>query len=241
MPGPPTREDDAVETAASHSSQPPEEDTVSAPTLAFSANRHRESLREQSDKDLLFALRDHEDEAALDELIRRKTGPLIHLAARIVSDREEARDIVQMTFVRLWEHRDRFDERWSPNTWIYRICSNLSIDHLRSRRSKQQKTEPVRLHLRDLASAGHQRDLAELHSREVDGIFHELAAGLTEKQRAVFLLRELEELPSKEVAEIVGCQESTVRNHLFNARKLLRAALLERYPEYARHHEEDAR
>ena len=57
---------------------------------------------------------------------------------------------------------------------------------------------------------------------------------MTEKQRLIFLLRETEGLDSGEVAEIAGCEESTVRNHLFNARKVLRQKLVERYPEYAR-------
>ncbi len=65
-------------------------------------------------------------------------------------------------------------------------------------------------------------------------ILRELAAGLTERQRLVFLLRELEGLSSREVAEILGCRASTVRNHLFTARKHLREELKRRYPEYAR-------
>ena len=44
--------------------------------------------------------------------------------------REEARDVVQVTFLRLWENRRKFDDRWSPNTWIYRIATNLAIDVL---------------------------------------------------------------------------------------------------------------
>ena len=77
--------------------------------------------------------------------------------------------------------------------------------------------------------------MAELKEAEVERIFVELAAELTEKQRLIFLLRETEGLASAEVAEIAGCEESTVRNHLFNARKILRQKLVERYPEYARH------
>ncbi len=77
------------------------------------------------------------------------------------------------------------------------------------------------------------RDRAQMHEGEVMAIFHELAAELTEKQRSVFLLREVEGMASKDVAQIVGCRESTVRNHLFNARKILRRELLDRYPEYA--------
>lgn len=202
------------------------------PELAYSAQRHRSRLQEASDFDLLEALK-RDDEEALGELVQRKTSPLLQLTQRIVGDAEEARDIVQVTFLRLWENRLRFDERFSPNTWIYRIASNLAIDTLRSRRSRERVAEPVRHHLRAVADQRSGRDLAGLAESEVAGIFRELAAGLTEKQRLIFLLREVEGLPSSEVAAIAGCRESTVRNHLFNARKTLREELLKRYPEYA--------
>ncbi|MEM8960642.1 MAG: RNA polymerase sigma factor [Acidobacteriota bacterium] len=203
------------------------------PRLAFSEVRHRRALRDASDRELLDAL-SRADESALDELIERKTAPLLQVAQRILGDAEEARDVVQVTFLRLWENRASYDGKWSPNTWIYRITTNLAIDHLRARKSRERIAEPVRLHLRDMAEYRASRDLAALHEDEVMTIFQELAAELTERQRVVFLLREVEGLPSKEVADIVGCRESTVRNHLFNARRELRRRLIERYPEYAR-------
>lgn len=200
--------------------------------LVYSATRHRISWAERSDRELLLAVREG-DEAALNELIGRKTKPLIQLVQRILGDLEEARDVVQVTFFKVWENRKKFDERWSPNTWIYRIASNLAIDHLRSRKSRERSHEPVKLHLRQVADLNSQRDLSRLQHSEVASIFRELSAGLSEKQRMVFLLREMEGLSSPEVAEILGCRESTVRNHLFNARKHLRRELLRRYPEYA--------
>jgi len=209
-----------------------EETQTSGLKLAYSRTEARARLREATDKELLWALRQG-DETALDELIERKTNPLLKMVYRILNDAEEARDVVQVTFFRLWEKRDRFDERWSPNTWIYRIATNLAIDQLRSRKSRHRSLEPIRLHLQDSFDSRARRDRAGLHENEVMGIFHELAADLTEKQRTVFLLREVEGMASKEVAQIVGCRESTVRNHLFNARKTLRRELIERYPEYA--------
>jgi RNA polymerase sigma-70 factor (ECF subfamily) len=200
--------------------------------LVYSSTRQRVTWADRSDRELLVSLRDG-DEAALNELIGRKTRPLLQLVQRILGDLEEARDVVQVTFFKVWENRRKFDDRWSPNTWIYRIASNLAIDHLRSRKSRERSHEPVKQHLRQVADAGSQRDLAHLQHGEVAGIFRELAAELSEKQRMVFLLRELEGMSSPEVAEIVGCRESTVRNHLFNARKILRRELLRRYPEYA--------
>jgi RNA polymerase sigma-70 factor (ECF subfamily) len=187
---------------------------------------------EASDRDLLLALRDG-DEDALGELIGRKTKPLLQLVSRILGDLEEARDVVQVTFFKVWENRCKFDERWSPNTWIYRIASNLAIDHLRARRSRERVHEPVRQHLRQVADGRAHRDLSRLQQSEVGTIFRELAAALSEKQRMVFLLREVEGMSSPEVAVILGCRESTVRNHLFNARRFLRAELSRRYPEYA--------
>jgi RNA polymerase sigma-70 factor (ECF subfamily) len=187
---------------------------------------------EVSDRDLLMAVREGE-EPALNELIGRKTKPLLQLCQRILGDVEEARDVVQVTFFKVWENRRKFDDRWSPNTWIYRIASNLAIDHLRSRRSRERSHEPVRQHLLQVADSRASRDMTRLQQTEVAAIFRDLATGLSEKQRMAFLLREIEGLSSPEVAGILNCRESTVRNHLFNARKHLRRELLQRYPEYA--------
>ena len=123
------------------------------PELVYSATRQRASWAERTDREILRGIRAG-DEMALDELIVRKTGPLVQLAFRILGDREEARDVVQVAFFKVWENRDRFDDRWSPNTWIYRIVNNLAIDHLRSRQSRERQVEPVRQHLRQVADSG---------------------------------------------------------------------------------------
>ena len=201
------------------------------PYLAYSRADAR-SWAEATDRELLLAITGGE-ESAFAALMARKTAPLLHLAYRMLGDREEARDIVQVTFLRVWSHRARYDPRWSPNTWLYRIATNLAIDQLRARRSRQRATEPMRRHLRQVAAARSHRDLGRLTGKEVKGILEELAGHLSERQRAVFLLREVEGLPSPEVARILGCKSSTVRNHLFAARRILRRELARRYPEYA--------
>ncbi len=200
--------------------------------LVYTRRTNPHPWADVSDRDVLLAVREG-DEGAFNELIGRKTRPLIQLAQRILGDAEEARDVVQVTFFKVWENRAKFDTRWSPNTWIYRIASNLAIDHLRSRRSREKSDEPVRVHLRQVADSNAGTDLSRLQQGEVAAIFRELAAELSEKQRTAFLLKEVEGLSSSEVAEIMSCRESTVRNHLFNARRYLRRELLKRYPEYA--------
>lgn len=204
---------------------------MTSPRLIYSRRQERHRYADASDRELLDALQ-RDDELALDELIGRKTAPLTQAVCRILHDEEEARDVVQMAFLRLWENRAKYDPRWSPNTWMYRIATNLAIDHLRARKSREKHQEPYRLHLSQVASRQPEKGLAVLQQREVAGIFERLAAELTEKQRVAFLLREVEGLSSAEVAEVLSCQESTVRNHVFNARKVLQARLREEYPEY---------
>lgn len=206
-----------------------EEDEV--PKLAYSRETVRQRWAEKEDRELMEGMRGG-DELALDELIARKTRPLLQAVFRILGDREEARDVVQLTFLRVWERRDEYDCRWQPNTWIFRIATNMAIDLLRSRRSRERSVESVRHHLREVGGVDERRQISRLGRQEVHAIFLELAECLTEKQRAIFVLREVEGRPSREVARILGCRQSTVRNHLFNARKTLRRELERRYPEY---------
>jgi RNA polymerase sigma-70 factor (ECF subfamily) len=200
--------------------------------LVYTRRTNPHPWADVSDRDLLLGVRDG-DEGAFNELIGRKTRPLMQLVQRILGDAEEARDVVQVTFFKVWENRAKFDLRWSPNTWIYRIASNLAIDHLRSRRSREKSDEPVRMHLLQVAVGNVEGDLSRLQQGEVSAIFRELSSELSEKQRMAFLLKEVEGLSSAEVAELMDCRESTVRNHLFNARRYLRRELRKRYPEYA--------
>jgi len=198
--------------------------------LVYTSRNHPAPWADVSDRDLLLAVR-ADDEGAFGELIGRKTRPLLQLVQRILGDVEEARDVVQVTFFKVWENRRKFDTRWSPNTWLYRIASNLAIDHLRSRRCRERSDEPIRQHLRQVGDQ--QADLSQLQQREIGDVFRAISTGLSDKQRMAFLLKEMEGLSCAEVAAIMDCRESTVRNHLFNARRLLRRELARRYPEYS--------
>ncbi|MFQ5526027.1 MAG: RNA polymerase sigma factor [Thermoanaerobaculia bacterium] len=186
---------------------------------------------ELSDTELLLAIRDG-DRPAFGDLVTRKTQPLLHLAFRIVGDREEAKDLVQLAFLRVWEHRARFDPRWSANTWLYRITTNLGIDYLRARSTRREKAEPVRHHLRSVHSRP-EAGFEALMAGEALAIMRDLASDLSDRQRKAFWLREVEGMSSREVAQVLACSESTVRNHLFAARVKLRRELRCRFPEYA--------
>jgi RNA polymerase sigma-70 factor (ECF subfamily) len=171
------------------------------------------------------------DEDAYAELVRRHSGGLHRAVARILADDAEAWDVVQMAFLKAWQKLDRYDPRYSFSTWLYRIGTNLAIDLLRSRTSRERAHKAGTEHRLRLVGSGEGTG-ARLDSGEADEVLRQLVRVLTPQQRSAFVLREMEGLETAEVAEVLGCSATTVRNHIFQARKALRRELRERFPEY---------
>jgi len=171
------------------------------------------------------------DEEAFAQLVRRHSGGLHRAVARILADDAEAWDVVQMAFLKAWQRLDRYDPRYSFTTWIYRIGTNLAIDLIRSRSSRQRAHKAGTEHRLRLVGAGESAGL-RADGHEADGILRQIVEVLTPQQRSAFVLREMEGMETAEVAEVLGCSPTTVRNHIFQARKALREEMRTRYPEY---------
>ena len=171
------------------------------------------------------------DEEAFAHIVRRHSGGLHRAVARILGDEAEAWDVVQMAFLKAWQQLDRYDSRYRFSTWLYRIGTNVAIDLLRSRGSRERVHKAGfehRLHLvGEGESAGTRAD-----RHEADRILEQIIGVLTPQQRSAFVLREMQGLETAEVGEILGCSATTVRNHVFQARKALRKAMREHFPEY---------
>ena len=170
-------------------------------------------------------------EDALRILMERKAAQIHSFCTRYLGDREEAKDVVQEVFIKVWDQIKRYDQKYAPNTWIYRIAVNLCIDHLRSRGSRDRAYKRM-FHVIP-ESADHKIPFQNLQREEVERILRELSESLSNKQRAVFLLHEVEEMDTPAIAEILNCKQVTVRNHLFHARKAILAMLKKYYPEYS--------
>jgi len=174
------------------------------------------------------------DADAFADLVRRRSSGVVAFLRRMLGDAEDARDVAQLTFVRVWENLHRYDASWAFSTWLFRIASNLAIDALRSRKTRARTAaENLRL-VRGGPLVAESDGPAALSREEIRRVFEACAAVLSEKQRLVFVLREFEEKESREIAEILDCRESTVRNHLFQGRRLLRDEMLQRFPEFVR-------
>jgi len=201
--------------------------------LVYSQSRDRQVSAELPDRDLAIRARGGEM-VAFETLVTRKTTAVVSLARRIVGNTEDARDVAQMVFLRVWNEIHRYDEKYSFNTWLYRIATNLSIDFLRSSRSRE-RAHGATLHIvreREESSASDATRNAE--DAELARLFETVSGRLSEKQKAAFVLREMQDCETKEIAEILGCGESTVRNHLFNARRILRKEIGRLFPEFLR-------
>ena len=173
------------------------------------------------------------DTEAFAQLIERRTPGVLAFLRRMLGDAEDARDVAQLTFLKVWENLEKYDPAWAFSTWLFRIASNLAIDSLRSKKSRHRtEQENFRL-LPGGKSVADPDGPSGLERKDVRRMFEACASALSDKQKTVFVLREFEEKESAEIARILSCQESTVRNHLFQARRILRDEIRRRFPEFA--------
>jgi RNA polymerase sigma-70 factor (ECF subfamily) len=189
---------------------------------------------EPDDRQLVRTIRGGDTEA-FEQLVRRKTSKVYSLCYRIIGNPEDAKDISQLVFIKLWENIDKYDPAYAFDTWLYRMVTNVAIDFMRN---KQSRESAVNSNLRLVKTATEAEQGVVVQRKEIENIFKAVSAILSPKQKTIFVMREMDDLPSSEIAKILGCRESTVRNHLFNARKLMQQQLKKRFPEYSRLWEE---
>ena len=178
----------------------------------------------EPDDHALVRLAQGGDETAFAHLVRRHQDRAWRVARNLVGNREDASDLAQEAFVRVFKALERFDFQHEFSTWLYRIVTNLAIDHLRRRRP-----------IKSTAVVGPEGDDEaefDLHDDEADGPSDALEREETAEAvrscieslaphfATVMALRELEGLPCTEIAEIVGATHVTVRWRLHRGRKL---------------------
>lgn len=185
---------------------------------------------EPDDRKLVETIRSG-DPDAFETLVRRKTQKVYALCYRVIGNPEDARDISQLVFIKLWENLGKYDSTYAFDTWLYRMVTNVAIDFMRNRQSRDNA---VNSNLRLVKTSTDPEQGVIVQRKEVESIFNDISSALSPKQKTIFIMREMDDLPSAEIAKVLGCRESTVRNHLFNARKVMQEQLHQRYPEYAR-------
>jgi RNA polymerase sigma-70 factor (ECF subfamily) len=174
------------------------------------------------------------DGAALEELVKRFQDRVYRLAYRLTGDEEEAADVLQETFLAVCRHLGRFRGESRFSTWLYRIAANAALMKRRARtRRPAESLEPylpafdedgrhaaTPSELQTVCRIEDVLDHKALAARAMEGV-----ARLPESYRAPFVLRDLEEIPTAEVGEILGLEPAAVRQRVHRARLMLRGHL----------------
>ncbi len=165
------------------------------------------------------------DMVAFNTMVDRYKDRLMNVIGRMLSSQEEAEDIVQETFVRVYQHRQSFNFQHCFSTWIYTIGLNLARNELRKRK---------RFKFYDITEMqGNEAEISvdpKLPSR-LPEVLHTAVQGLPEKYRTAFLLRDIEEMPYEEVAKVLSVPLGTVKSRVNRARLMLRDKLRPRMEE----------
>jgi RNA polymerase sigma-70 factor, ECF subfamily len=173
-------------------------------------------MKAADEQQLIFRVREGDHEA-FRLLVERYMKFAYNIAYGFVGDHDDAEDIAQDSFVRVYEAIASFRGEASFNTWLYRIVTNLSLNRVR-----QKKINLPNLSIIE-NTAAHNADSFNAHRTEetkmiIEKALHELPT----LQRAVVILRHINELSTKQVGEILRCSEGTVKTHLFRGLKKMR-------------------
>jgi len=159
------------------------------------------------------------DKEAFGKLVIQYQQYGFNLAFRIVCNEDDARDIVQDSFIKIWKNMKLYLPKIKFTTWMYKIVCNTAIDHLRSNR-KMEKVRLDEVHER-LEQISVYTPEAILNNKEIGQLIKSFANALSEKQRLVFVLRDLQGLDSSEVEDILNLPETSVKSNLYHARKAI--------------------
>jgi RNA polymerase sigma-70 factor, ECF subfamily len=156
-------------------------------------------------------------------IVEVNQGFVYAVAFRFVNDAHEAEDITQEVFLRLWKNLHTYKPEVKLTTWLYKIVTNRCLDFLKSKHGSQRKNAVdvnKQLHL-----AAHSTPERAYQQEELIKIIHAAADELTPRQKAVFILRDLEGLSPEEVSEALSMSAGNVKSNLFHARQKITSKL----------------
>jgi RNA polymerase sigma-70 factor, ECF subfamily len=171
------------------------------------------------------------DEAAFDLLVERYRGRAYRLAWGLLRDVEDARDLSQEAFIRLYQTAGSFGGRARFSTWFYRILVNLCLDHRRRHRwwrwtiTREPRGDNESESIVERQPAPIADPLADLDRARMMTRLWEEVDRLSPRQRAAVLLHVQEDLRSAEIGTVLGCSEATARVHLHRALNALRKTM----------------
>jgi RNA polymerase sigma-70 factor (ECF subfamily) len=182
--------------------------------------------------DSLIRAAQNGDQDAFEQLVRAHDQSVLRLAMNLLRSPDEARDVYQEAFLRVYKNLHTFRFDCSFHTWLYRIVTNICLDHLRKR--KVRKEEPAVVESsegpvdrmesfpEDSAHSDPERVMWNRQLRQrIEGALEEL----TPRERMVFEMRHYEGLRLRNIGEVLGTTEEAAKNCLFRATQKMRSVL----------------
>lgn len=162
------------------------------------------------------------EEKALEVLHQRHSAGLLRFLERMLRDRARAEDVCQEAFMKIWRRAELFDPmRGTFSAWLYRAAANLAYNRLALRSSSESTLSALQV----LPPAKGDSPVDGASDQERHGLLHAALGGLTERDRAILVLRHIDERPVAEIAAILAIPEGTVKSRCHYAMHRLRSAL----------------
>jgi RNA polymerase sigma-70 factor (ECF subfamily) len=172
------------------------------------------------------------DVAAFERLVHSYDQAVLRLAISLLRSPEDARDVYQEAFLRVYRNLDHFRFDASFQTWLYRIVTNLCLDHLRKRKVRREESSVQQTAdgVRDRAEAVVEERVdgdpeRRIYSRQLKARINEVLEALTPRERMVFELRHYQGLRLRAIGDALGATEEAAKNCLFRATQKMRSAL----------------
>jgi RNA polymerase sigma-70 factor (ECF subfamily) len=203
--------------------------------LALEGEVSRSKVKE-TDEAALIREAQAGNRAAFEELVRRYDQQVLRLATNLMRRPEDARDIYQEAFLKVYRNLHRFRFECSFYTWVYRIVTNVCLDQMRRRGSRPEDQAPEPAGHSDGPEAADFFERQQEHrseanperrllGREIGRQIHAALQQLSPRERMVFELKHYQGMKLRAIGEVLGTSEETVKNSLFRATQKLRARL----------------
>lgn len=220
-------------------SAPPPSNPVN--TSEFLASKQKEQRQKEAEEDrALIARAQVGDTAAFRSLVERHQRRAYGIALALVKDENDARELVQDAFLRVYKSLNSFQGSSSFFTWLYRIITNLSIDLLRRPGHRATELDEGRLELEEdqealfpfLSRVDGSDPVDVVRRKEIGERLQTALDALPSYHRGVIVMREIEGLSYEEMAQAMGVSKGTIMSRLFHARQKLQRALADCYQEH---------
>jgi RNA polymerase sigma-70 factor (ECF subfamily) len=186
----------------------------------------------RTDEKSLIRAAQRGDSAAFEQLVRSYDANVLRMAYNLLHSEEDARDVYQEAFLRVYRKLPEFRLDSAFSTWLYRIVANLCLDQIRKRKVRKEEAASVETSAGEVdrlqliaerrADVDPQR---RLMSAEVNNRIQEVLDGLSPRERLVFEMRHYQGMRLRAIGESLGVSEEAAKNCLFRATQKMRAAL----------------